>query len=354
VLFRSFNFLGYRFTAAEEPQDASAAPEQRAKKPLYITEPFVFLALSGTSLEVRRQGQLVQSLPLRRLSEVLVLGNASFSANLVGRLSAQQIPLTFAAPSGYHLATVQPDSKRFWLVAHRHAQRFEALSDAEHLALAQAFASAKLTNYRTFFQRRQGEGTAGFVEELNAAVEAIVRAPDTDAVRGHEGAAARKIFARLDTLIQENEFRLRRRQREHPDPMNALLNFGYYLLFTQINAAVRAAGLNPYLGFLHSHRNNYEALVCDIEELFRVRVDRLLLKLVNRKWLGPNDFTRSDRGCHLRHEASKKFVGWFEDELATRDARNRVALKDVIHAQVANVKAWALGEAGLNLYEWQP
>ncbi len=349
-----FGFLGYRFDADEEPRDASSTPPPRVKKPLYVTEPHVFLALSGAALEVRRDRRLVQSIPLRRISEVMVLGRASFSANLVGRLAQMKIPLTFASPSGYHMATVQPDSKAYWEVSHRHAARFEALSDAEHLALAKAFAAAKLANYRAFFQRRQGMGTAGFLAELDAAVDAIGQAPDADAVRGHEGAAARKIFARLATLIRAPGFRLRRRQRSRPDRMNALLNFGYYLLFTQINAAVRSVGLNPYLGFLHSHRNDYESLVCDIEELFRVRVDRLLLRIVNRGWLTDADFTRSDRGAHLRHEAAKKFAGWFEDEMAARDARDRVALKDVIHAQVETVKAWAVDGAALELYEWRP
>lgn len=351
-----FEFLGVRFGADGArvlPEDASAS--RRLRKPLYVTEPYVFLALDGEALEVRRRGEVVQSLPLRRLSEVMVLGTAVFSTALVARCVRMKIPFVIGSGNGYHMATVRPDSKRHYEVAHRHAQRFEALSDTERLAIAKGFAAGKLRNYAAWFRRARVEGGAADAAELEAAADRIGGAGDLDAVRGLEGAAARRVYAWIARAVKHEPFRLARREpRRRADRMNALLDLGYYLLFTRVNATLRAVGLNPYLGFLHSHRDNYESLACDVQELFRPRIDRLMVRLVNLGVVRAGDFVQSDRGWHLKREAVRRVILQFEAEMGRRAGGDRLSLEEVLYRQVEAVRDWALGRSGLGFYGWEP
>jgi hypothetical protein len=78
------------------------------------------------------------------------------------------------------------------------------------------------------------------------------------------------------------------------------------LLFSRINATVRTVGLNPYLGFLHSPQDNYESLVCDIEELFRARIDRFIIRLTNLKVVKRDDFVEAERGLYLKKRYRQK------------------------------------------------
>lgn len=146
-------------------------------------------------------------------------------------------------------------------------------------------------------------------------MQQMYQAGDVEQVRGLEGAAAKKIYQRLNNFIDDESFRILKRDRRSPDRMNALLNFGYYLLFSRINATVRAVGLNPYLGFLHSPQDNYESLVCDIEELFRARIDRLIIRLINLKVVTRDDFVEAERGLILKKDAVRKFIEQFEAEM---------------------------------------
>lgn len=101
------------------------------------------------------------------------------------------------------------------------------------------------------FQQRFRNEQCLFINELEGVIQQMNQAGEVNQVRGLEGAAAKKIYQRLNNFIENDYFFLQKRDRRNPDRMNSLLNIGYYLLFSRINATVRAVGLNPYLGFFH-------------------------------------------------------------------------------------------------------
>jgi len=131
------------------------------------------------------------------------------------------------------------------------------------------------------------------------------------------------------------------------------MNFGYYLLFSRINVTVRAVGLNPYLGFLHNPEDSYESLVCDIEEPFRARIDRLIIRVVNLKMITRDDFVNTEKGSYLKRDAVKKFIRRFEEEMERKNAKNTLSLKESIYVQVMQIKKWVTEGSSLAFYEWK-
>lgn len=115
---------------------------------------------------------------------------------------------------------------------------------------------------------------------------------------------------------------------------------------------MRAVGLNPYLGFLHSPEDNYESLVCDIEELFRARIVRLIMRLVNLKVITKEDFTETDRGFYLKKEAVKNFLNQFEAEMERKNAKNTLSLKESIYVQIMVIKNFVMENKPLSFYNW--
>jgi CRISP-associated protein Cas1 len=114
--------------------------------------------------------------------------------------------------------------------------------------------------------------------------------PDATAIEeimGHEGMASREYFRAWGGLLGDWQFTERQR-RPPPDPVNAMLSFGYTLLILEAVAALSAAGLDPAVGFLHQARWGRPSLALDIMEEFRpVVVDAVRAAL-----------------CHDRHRAA--------------------------------------------------
>ncbi len=68
------------------------------------------------------------------------------------------------------------------------------------------------------------------------------------------------------------------------DPFNSLLNYGYGILYSQVEQALTLAGLDPYGGFLHADRPGKPSLVLDLIEEFRQPVvDRTIIGMVNKR-----------------------------------------------------------------------
>lgn len=344
-----FQFLGERIDerSAEDPV-AALLPQ---KKPLVITEPYLMLAVNGDAIDVKRGGQLLETIPFRRVSEIIVFGKAVFSTALVQKCARFQIPLALALESGYQIGTFAPDSRAFHDLAYRQARRYHSFSDTERTAIAAEFARAKIENYIVFVEHSYRAGDARLIAELRERTAAISASSRVEEIRGHEGLAARRVFAWLNETIGDPRFRAPRRERSAPDRLNSALNFGYYLSYTRLNGLMRASGLNPYLGFLHAAEDDYETLVADVQELFRAHVDRLVKRLINTHVLRETDFVEAPKGLWLTRPAMKNYVLQFERMMG--QPVGGIPLRDAMLAQVRALRRWLTEDAPLWLYRWR-
>lgn len=98
-------------------------------------------------------------------------------------------------------------------------------------------------------------------------------------LRGLEGSAAKFYFAAMSDSLPE-EYRFGERS-QHParDVVNAMLNYGYGLLYGKIESALIRAGIDPYVGVFHRDNYNRPVLVYDVIERFRVWVDYVVFAL---------------------------------------------------------------------------
>ncbi len=346
-----FQFLGMRFEKSEvrvEPEDEL----KRFKKPLYITEPYLFLSLNGDAVDIKKDRAIIETIPLRRISEIMVMQNTVFSTALLSRCTVNNIPFTITLNTGYYITTVKPDSKKYYDISSGHARKYYSLTDTEVLCIAKEFAAGKIGNYIALLKQRYVKEQNLFIGELERVIQRIHQAGDIHQVRGFEGSTAKKMYQRLNVFMDDDTFHIRERNRKKPDRINSMLNFGYYLLFSRINATVRALGLNPYLGFLHSPEDNYESFVCDIEELFRPRIDRFIIRLINLKVITKDDFSETEKGFYLKKDAVKKFLNQFEAEMERKTSVNTLSLKENIYVQTTVFKNYALENKPLTFYIW--
>ena len=74
------------------------------------------------------------------------------------------------------------------------------------------------------------------------------------------------------------------------DEINALLNYGYAILESEIRKAVNSVGLDYSIGFLHEINQSRTPLVYDIQELFRWLIDASVIQLLEEKKIKDFDF----------------------------------------------------------------
>ena len=283
---------------------------------LYVTTQGAYLAKEGETVAVRVEQETKLRVPIHTLSAIVCFGQVSCSPFLMGMCAETGVALAFLTENGQFLARVQgPVSGNVLL--RREQYRWADL--AERTAdVARSVVIAKVANCRTVLQRALRDRTDETgTEELERAVkrlgrlmEDVAKAGDVDAIRGHEGDAARVYFGVFDRLITaaKEDFYFRGRNRRPPlDNVNALLSFSYTLLTHDITAALEGVGLDPAVGYLHRDRPGRPSLGLDLlEELRPVIADRLVLSLINRRQVRATGFRRTESGGVVMDDATRK------------------------------------------------
>ncbi len=281
-----FHFLGLGFAPELEEEFVERS---LLRRPVYVLSDYSFIGTEGETLICRVKGRLSAQVPLRRAGEVLVYGPHSVSTELLRRCARQNIAVGFCTAAGHHVATLRPDSKAHFELTGLHFARRTQLALETATRIAAEIVDAKLGNYVAWL-RQTAEGRT-VAERLRETISRLSSVASVESVLGLEGEAARHTFRFVNDQVRKPGFASKERApRRKYDSWNSLLDFVYTRLFTRLNVLARARGLNPYLGFLHSPQDNFESLVCDLQEPFRARCDRWAVKQVNLGTVATTDF----------------------------------------------------------------
>lgn len=118
------------------------------------------------------------------------------------------------------------------------------------------------------------------------------------------------------------------RNRHATHPMNAMLNYAYAVLESQVRIATVSQGLDPTIGYLHACRPGRVALVYDLMEPLRPQVDRLVLDLVRSHTFTPSDFILDAKGvCRLHPQLAKQVTRLTINDMAVQEIESRLFAK---------------------------
>lgn len=127
-------------------------------------------------------------------------------------------------------------------------------------------------------------------------------------IRGWEGAASRKYFQSISASLPPTYQFSERSQHPATDPFNALLNYGYGILYGKIEGALIKAGIDPYMGVFHRDDYNRPALVFDVIEKYRVWADYVAIQLARQEALSDECFRQEANGAILLDGLGKRIL----------------------------------------------
>jgi CRISPR-associated protein Cas1 len=275
------------------------------------------LVINTFGASLRKQGDrfLVQAgdkkfaVSAHKVQSILLTTAAHLSTDAIELASVHNIDLVFLDKFGDPYARVW-QTKMGSTAAIRRRQ-IEVAEGPEGLAIVRDWVQAKLRHQLEFLEElwhRRPESDTLFQGPVATLRDCLARVGeltgDLDQQRGTlmglEGTAGRVYFGCLGRLVPE-AFRFDGRSR-HParDEYNAMLNYGYGVLYSLVEKACICAGLDPFVGFLHTDNYNKTSLVYDLIEPFRILGDRATLLLFTGRRVQKDYFEPVPGGAFLR------------------------------------------------------
>jgi len=321
-----------------------------ATRPLYVSSPAARLHLDGGQLVVELGDDGEESrYPLESLSHLTFIGHSRATVPLLLSLAADGVPSFFCRRSGEVYAHLEPCSPD-WSLWLEQARR--AADEDLRLRFAREVVAAKLHNAATLVVRFEWQGRDEAAGELRELAGSAVNQGTVESLLGFEGRGAAVFFAALAANLPAEWGFAGRQRQPPPDPVNAMLSFGYTLLYNHASTALTIAGLNPRIGLFHTARGRHHALASDLVEEMRWLVDALVWSVVSRHQVQPDDFTVSPDGrypCWMTRDFRGRFLAYFEDRLHTAFSAadgERLTYRTHLADQARQVARLVRGETG--------
>lgn len=322
----------------------------------------VVLQREGVRVGVRGQsvcvtdpdGEVVRELPLANIESLAVVGNVQVSTQALTLFADHEIPVAYMTGGGRLVAMMDPLGPTSAAVRAAQVRTLDQPDKA--LELARALVVAKIANQRTLLMRNHPTLVGYVPAELQACIWGAERASSLNELRGHEGNAAAIYFAHFAGMFKgaaedvAARFQVSGRQRRPPpDPINAVLSFGYSILISECVAACRLASLEPTLGALHTTRPGRPALALDLAEPFRPLIaDSVAISAFNRGELTPGHFLETASGCALTEAGRKAFFSAYGRRMDTEVTHPvfeyRLSYRRMLMLHARLIAAWLVGD----------
>ena len=291
----------------------------------------IYVVDSSTSLSLR-QGQVVirnpeldreREIPLANIDGISVFGMAQLSTQLIRTCLTEKISIGYYTDDGHYIGK----TNSFDSLDPLRQKHQIALTDNSRFCLewSKAIVSAKIKNSLKLLS-----SSCNYCDDaersscpLWRALENIPSAETIEVCIGYEGDAARCYFQCLNKLISNIDFRFSRRSTRPPkDPFNAMISYGYSLLYRNIVGAIERHGLHPYFGYMHKLRHGHASLASDLVEDCRAPlVDKTILELVNSGAVSLKGFSTSKEGAvYMDKATARRVTNEFSSVLVTKRA----------------------------------
>ncbi len=310
---------------------------------LFISQPGCQLSLDQEMAVVKQGDMVLQRVQIPLLEQILVFGTSQLSTQLIRACLRQEVPIAYLSRMGYCYGRVVPIQQGYRQLVRRQQQ----LQAEELLGAARQIVRAKLRNSRVLLMRQQRrkplEAVAAAIQVLEYLAEQALGAGSLSQVMGLEGAGAASYFPALGGCISNPDFSLTDRSRRPPgNPVNAVLSFGYQVLWNCLLTLLEIQGIDPYYGCLHQGSERHPALASDLLEEFRPGiVDSLMLQLVNGRVLKVGeDFEYRQGGCFLGEGGRKKYLQAFVQRMEESVASSEDDREPRWHLLTQQIKAY--------------
>ncbi len=303
----------------------------RSKQNQNKTNMQLLLNTKGLEIKVRNKcfeigapGKRKRLIAPARITSIAVTANCMISSSAIKLAATKEIPILFFNRIGKVKARMWSPYFEGLATLRRKQVDFAETTEATQwvISLFQTKTDRQISNLRFLANRFPGHqdqieaistNIAEKAEELNQFKNKGIAGCSKN-IMGLEGAIARQYWQVVKLCFSDTHNFQKRTRQPALDPLNAMINYMYGMLYTVVEGALFAAGLDPFLGILHADQYLNPTLSYDLIEAFRPWTDRLVFEHCIEKKLKDTCFREGVKdGIYLNQDGKTILIPAFND-----------------------------------------
>ncbi|MDD1717934.1 MAG: CRISPR-associated endonuclease Cas1 [Methanoregulaceae archaeon] len=261
-------------------------------------------------LVIQRNGS-VQEYPYGAIGHLLLVGGHTIQTSVINRLVNAGTAISFFEADGSPVGFIRPPGDRTTEEMRTIQERVPGHGYA--VAIAGSSINSRLLLIESLREKAGREILyEGEIAIVRKALEELPYLVKMDEVRRLHRLASDMYYEIISRLVPP-EFGFRRRtSRPHQDPVNAMLTFGYGMLYGNCGFAVTGAGLDHDIGTLHRGPGS---LVYDLIEPLKAKMIDAQVIAVAGADLVAEDFESAGPRCILSDSLMKRLIAIFHNSI---------------------------------------
>lgn len=269
-----------------------------------------YIQKNGDCFKVKTDEKVFE-ISCKKVSSILISTAAYITTDAIKMAMENNIDIVFVDEFGDPYGRVwHPKLGSTTLIRRR---QLEIAETEGGLKLALEWVKTKFSNQMEFLKRlrqtrphRSAEITS-YIEKIQNVMNGLENLSGTidecrGTIMGIEGSGGRIYFEALSNLMPDR-FKFDGRSRNPAkDEFNALLNYAYGVLYSLVEKACIIAGLDPYVGFIHTDHYNKPSLVFDLIENYRIWADEVVVNLIAGRKVKIEHFDKIPNGLTLNKD----------------------------------------------------
>ena len=261
-------------------------------------------------LLIKEKDVEIDKIKIDKIEDILIIGKGSISFDALRLISQNNIKLMSMDYYGnINYVLEYPIYENIFLKK----QQYKFSESYKCLILASKMIKSKILNQKytikTLNKRKNISSIKNNEIKINECIKEIENLKFTSRnivqksklkIMGIEGKASNEYWNAITKLLPK-EFGFEGRNKSNPfDITNAMLNYGYAILASQITKNLVLNGLDPFCGFLHFDRDKRTSLTFDLIEEFRQQlVDKVIFSLLNTNQVSVDDLDKRNNSIKL-------------------------------------------------------
>lgn len=313
-----------------------------------------YLHKKGELFEIRIEEESKRISP-KRISSIVISNAAQITTDAIQLAMEYNIDIVFLDQYGDPYG-------RIWFpklgsTTYIRRKLLEIYDKEEGLEAVKKWISRKIKNQREFLKlliaKREGNypGVNKAISKIDdnlSKIDNISGNIDDKrfAILSIEGNSSKLYFDSISKLLPSKYKFNGRSFRPAKDYFNTVLNYGYGILYGKMEKAIIIAGLDPYIGILHTDNYNKKSLVFDMIEPYRILVERPIFYQFSRKKIKDDYFKQEKQGFLLNDDGKKYIVPILMEEFdkVIRYKNRNIKQIDIIQADCHGFANYLIGK----------
>lgn len=281
-------------------------------------------------------------IPILQVDLINVFSNVSLNKSTLALLNDNAVIINFFSYYGKYLGSFLPKNPKYGKTLVHHFEHYNSLEKRFYIAKEMTYSSClnglsvlKYYNKKYSILKKEIVRIENIMDKIRN-----LNYTDSNLLSIYEANVKRVYYSCFDTIIRNKNFTFISRSKNPPlNPVNAMMSYGYSILYSIIESIIYRSSLEISLPFVHSANRRRGGLQFDIADIFKpIIMDRTIFRLVNKNQIQLDYFEKYKDGTYLNKTGVKFFIDQIEtflqSTLTIYGLKNKLSYNQLLSREV--------------------